>query len=118
MISRERLYAALPLLVAIVLLPLASWAIIHQVMKMRQEHADRVLAELNKRVIIEWEVDKKYGEKRTTLPNGLKLFVYRVEATGPDVSTSTETTWGWTVGTEGLSEREAMDRALQMGGVK
>lgn len=64
-------------------------------------------------LLIEWEVDKEFGDKRTTLPNGLKLYVYRVE---PDTSTST--TYGWSVGSEGMSEREAIDRALHMGGVK
>ena len=63
--------------------------------------------------LIEWEVDKEFGDKRTTLPNGLKLYVYKVDDT-----TSTETTWGWTVGSEGMTEREAVDRALHMGGVK
>jgi hypothetical protein len=65
--------------------------------------------------MIEWEVDSEYGDKRTTLPNGLRLFVYKVEDT---TGTSTSTTWGWTVGSEGMSEREAVDRALHMGGVK
>jgi len=65
--------------------------------------------------LIEWEVDSEYGDKRTTLPNGLRLFVYKVEDT---TGTSTSTTWGWTVGSEGMSEREAVDRALHMGGVK
>lgn len=63
--------------------------------------------------LIEWEVDKDYGDKRTTLPNGLHLYVYKVED-----STSTSTTWGWTVGSEGMTEREAIERALHMGGVK
>lgn len=65
--------------------------------------------------LIEWEVDSEYGDKRTTLPNGLRLFVYKVEES---TGTSTSTTWGWTVGSEGMSEREAVDRALHMGGVK
>jgi len=63
--------------------------------------------------LIEWEVDKDYGDKRTTLPNGLRLYVYKVED-----SASTSTTWGWSVGSEGMSEREAVNRALHMGGVK
>ncbi len=63
--------------------------------------------------LIEWEVDAEYGDKRTTLPNGLKLFVYKVEE-----ATSTATEWGWTVGSEGMTEREAVERALHMGGVK
>jgi len=65
--------------------------------------------------LIEWEVDSEYGDKRTTLPNGLRLFVYKVEES---TGTSTSTTWGWTVGSEGMSEREAVERALHMGGVK
>jgi len=65
--------------------------------------------------LIEWEVDKDYGDKRTTLPNGLRLCVYKVEES---TGTSTSTTWGWTVGSEGMSEREAVERALHMGGVK
>lgn len=65
--------------------------------------------------LIEWEVDSEYGDKRTTLPNGLRLFVYKVEDT---TGTSTSTTWGWSVGSEGMSEREAVERALHMGGVK
>lgn len=62
-------------------------------------------------VIVEWVVDKEFGDKKVTLPNGLHLVVYKEEE-----GTSTE--WGWTVGAPAQNEREAMDKALHMGGVK
>lgn len=62
-------------------------------------------------VIVEWLVDKEFGDKKVVLPNGLHLVVYK-----EDEGTSAE--WGWTVGAPATTEREAMDKALHMGGVK
>ena len=62
-------------------------------------------------VVVEWEVDTEYGDKRTTLSNGRKLTVYH------DYE-STSTDWHWTIGGVTSSEREAMDAALHMGGLK
>ena len=64
-------------------------------------------------VLVEWLVDKEYGDKSVLLPNGMTLVVYQDEE-----STSTSTEWHWTVGAPAASEREAMDKALHMGGVK
>ena len=62
-------------------------------------------------VIVEWLVDKEFGDKKVKLDNGLELSVFREDE-------GTSTTWSWTVGAAAADEREAMDKALHMGGVK
>lgn len=62
-------------------------------------------------VIVEWLVDKEFGDKKVKLDNGLELSVFREDE-------GTSTTWSWTVGATAADEREAMNKALHMGGVK
>ena len=69
-------------------------------------------------ILVEWLVDKEYGDKSVMLPNGLELTVYQEAQESEESSTSTSTVWHWTVGAPAASEREAMDKALHMGGVK
>ncbi len=66
---------------------------------------------VNPPIIVEWEIDKEYGDKRTVLKNGLKLSVFK---DGTDEKPS----WGWSVTGTALTEAEAADKAFYMGGVK
>ena len=62
-------------------------------------------------IVVEWIVDKDFGDKETTLQNGLKLAVYR-EKDG------TEIKWSWSVTGPASNETEAIQAAFRMGGVK
>ena len=62
-------------------------------------------------VVVEWEVEEKFGDKRTKLPNGLTLSVFQDGEEG-------NMTWHWSVTGEANNEREAAERAFKMGGVK
>jgi hypothetical protein len=62
-------------------------------------------------VVVEWEIDEKYNDKRTKLPNGLTLSVFQDGEEG-------NMTWRWSVTGDAASEKEASERAFKMGGVK
>lgn len=62
-------------------------------------------------IIVEWEVDKQYKEKHTTLANGLTISVAEVKDGG-------NITWEWTVSGSVASEQEAVDSVFRIGGVK
>jgi len=62
-------------------------------------------------IVIEWEVNPKYGEKVTKLPNGLTLAVFH---DGSDE----DSTWSWSVSGSATDEREAAQKVFKLGGVK
>jgi len=61
-------------------------------------------------IVIEWEVNSKYGEKVTKLPNGLTLAVYHDD--------SEESSWSWSVSGSANDEKEAAQKVFKLGGVK
>lgn len=62
-------------------------------------------------IVVEWEVDGKYGDKFTKLPNGLTLTLF-VDQTGNNEG------WSWSVSGQATSENEAREKLFHMGGVK
>jgi len=62
-------------------------------------------------IVIQWEIDKEYGDKHTTLANGLSLSVFQ-DGEGANV------TWGWSVSGDAVDETAAIKKAMQMGGVR
>ncbi len=62
-------------------------------------------------IIVEWEVDKEFGEKYTTLKNGITLVLSHDDK-------KKESKWTWSVSGETLTEKEAVQMAFKLGGVK
>ncbi len=62
-------------------------------------------------IIVEWEIDKEYKEKHTTLSNGLTLSV-------AEVKDGSNITWEWTVSGTVTTQQEAVDSVFRIGGVK
>lgn len=62
-------------------------------------------------IVIEWEVNPKYGEKVTKLPNGLTLAVYHDDS-------EEKPAWSWSVSGSANDEKEAALKAFKIGGVK
>lgn len=62
-------------------------------------------------IVIQWEVDPKFGDKTTKLPNGLTLAVYKDEENKKEG-------WAWSVSGVVPSESEAFEKVFKMGGVK
>jgi len=62
-------------------------------------------------ILVQWELDKEFNEKRTTLENGLTLSIAKVEDAGV-------VSWEWTVGGTVGTEEDAVKSALRMGGIK
>jgi hypothetical protein len=62
-------------------------------------------------VVVEWEVEPKFGDKRAKLANGLTISVFQDGEEG-------NVSWRWSVSGDANSEQEASERAFKMGGVK
>ena len=62
-------------------------------------------------IVIEWEVNSKYNEKTTKLPNGLTLAVYHDNS-------EENPTWSWSVSGSANDEKEAAQKVFRLGGVK
>ena len=61
-------------------------------------------------IVIEWEINPKFGEKITKLPNGLTLAVYHDD--------EEESSWSWSVSGSAPNEKEAAQKVFKLGGVK
>lgn len=61
-------------------------------------------------IVIEWEVNPKYGEKVTKLPNGLTLAVYHDDGE--------QSSWSWSISGSASDEKEAAQKVFKLGGVK
>jgi hypothetical protein len=62
-------------------------------------------------ILVEWEVEKDFAEKRAKLPNGLTIMVFQE---GEEASK----TWSWSVTGAAIDEQDAVQKVLKMGGVK
>jgi len=62
-------------------------------------------------IVVEWEVDSKFGDKVTKLPNGLTLTIY-------GEGNESDGTWSWSVSGTAPNEHDARNTLFKMGGVK
>ena len=62
-------------------------------------------------VLVEWEVEKDFGEKRAKLANGLTIMVFQE---GEEANK----TWSWSVTGAAVNEQDAVQKVLKMGGIK
>jgi len=77
----------------------------------RQQNKVTAVVKPPEPVIVQWEIDKEFGDKTAKLANGLVITVYS-EGKGKDQK------WGWSVGGDSVNEKEAVEKAFKMSGIK